>query len=160
MSISYDVSDFLEFAADCERAADMVPQVLHDTAFEAGTLVHQRALANVAPHRKTGTLETHLGPAEVKVSGNTARAEVAAKAVSGTGFPYPVALEEGRDAKVMPKGKYMVFPGKDGKTVFARRTKAVAGIKFMQRALDDSKPEIDATVKDATDRLLDPLRGR
>lgn len=157
--ITIDATDLLEFAADCERAAGMVPQVLHDVAFEAGILVQQKAVINVMPHRKTGTLETNIGPPIVTMSATRARAEVAATAVSAAGFPYPIPLEEGRGPIVAKPGKLLAFQGDDGTMVFTKRVKGFTGIKFMQRALDDSKPEIDATVQEAADRLLREIGG-
>ena len=163
MSFTIDVSDFFNFADDCHMAGDQVTQIMHDAGFESGILVQQKAVANVAPHRKSGMLETNIGPPEVAIGPESVKVVVPAKATNpATGFPYPLVLEEGR------RGGYLVtaknakaIPIQVGGGVIFRksvRPGPFAGIRFMGRALDDSVPEIEATVQDGAERLVAMLR--
>ena len=159
MSFTIDVSDFFNFADDCQMAGDQVTQVMHDAGFESGILVQQKAVANVAPHRKSGTLETNIGPPEVAIGPESVKVVVPAKATNpATGFPYPIPLEEGRGPIVAKPGKTLAFVGDDGKMVFRKKVKGFTGIRFMGRALDNSVPEIEATVQDGAERLVAMLR--
>jgi hypothetical protein len=161
MTMRIDASDFMEFADDCERAAQRAPQVFADAAFEIGTLVQQKAQLNAMPHRRTGSMENSITPAMVSAGPSMATAEVAVTAVSDRGFPYPIVIDGGHDG-IRPKaGGVLAFPGKDGKTVFTRYVKPYAGSKFFTRAVDDTRNsgDVEATVNDAVDLLLNELRG-
>ena len=70
-----DVSDFMEFAADCDRAVQRAPQVFANAAFSIGTQLQQKAALNAMPHRRTGSMETKITPAMVTVMSPAIRSE-------------------------------------------------------------------------------------
>lgn len=159
MSFNVDMSDFLEFAADCDRAADLVPQTLGDAAFDIGTLVQQRVQRNAKPHRQTGTMENSITPALIATSPAKAIAEIAVLAVSGTGFPYPVVIDRGHGGIVPKKGKALAFQGPNG-PVIVKRVKPYTGSQFFTRAVEEAQadPDVMGTVSDVVDELLNVLR--
>lgn len=158
MSMTTDFSDFLDFADDCDRAAEMVPQVMSEVATDIGFAIEGRAVVNALPNYKTGSLAEHTKSVPKSVSTNAAVVEVASSAVSGTGFPYPLVIDQGRKEIIMPKGRAMKFEGKDGKVVFARKIRAYAGTGFFTKAVDATKPEMPIFAAEGSKRLLDLLR--
>lgn len=161
--MKFDMSDFLEFADDCETAARMAPLAMRDAAMEIGFAVELRAKVNAQSRHKKGsgamadTVETF----PKAVSATSAKAEVIAPAVSGKGFPYPIVKDQGRAAIVMPKGRYMKFEGRNG-PVFLKKLDADPGSRWFTDAANDTKSgaDIDTAVNTATEELLSYLRGR
>ena len=161
MSFHIDMSDFLDFADDCERAAAKVPETLGNVAHDVGTIAQQRIQRNAKPHRKTGRMENSITPPVVSVSAARATAEVAVTAVSGTGFPYPVVIDQGHGG-IVPKGKKALsFVGSDGNRYTVKRVKPYAGSKFFTRAVEETQADSDVmgTVEDEVESLLIMLRG-
>lgn len=159
MSMTVDFSDFLDFAADCDRDAEMVPQVMSEVATDIGFAIEGRAVVTAQQkHHKTGTMANSIRSLPKAVTANAAVVEVSVSAVSSKGFPYPLVVDQGRGPIVMPKGRVMAFPGKDGKTVFARRVGPYAGSKFFTNAVDETKPEMTIFATEGSKRLLDLLR--
>jgi len=170
MSWTADMSDFFEFADDCEQAAAQAGRVFGDAAADLGDAIEGRAVINAKPHRKSGSMEQETRATPKVISSTMAKVEVASSAVSAKGFPYPLVIDGGRKGfTIVAKGKALALPiaetkGKRaGQTPMFRKTvtlKPYAGSKFFTRAVDDTRPEVDVRMDMAIDELLNPLRGR
>lgn len=144
MTMRFDASDLFDFAGDCSRVATSVPELLNDAAVSLGNAVQGRAQLNAQRrHTKgTGTMANTIATVPKTVSATAAIVEVIAPAVSGKGFPYPIVVDAGRNAIVMPKGRYMKFEGRDG-PVFLKRLPAYSGSRFFSDAETDTRKSGD-----------------
>jgi hypothetical protein len=159
MTITITSADLLDFAADCERAAELVPEVLSDVAKDIGDAIEGRAVVTAqAKHHKTGTMASTIKARIVSVSAQAAVVDVSVGAVSAKGFPYPIVVDKGRGPIEMPKGRFMRFEGRDGKPVFLRRLPALAGSGFFTNAVTETEPEMQIVADQGAERLLNVLR--
>ena len=163
MSITVDMSDFLDFADDCEKAAQAVPMVMQDAAMSLGFAVQGRAQNNAqARHtRGTGTMANTTTTNPKSVSATSASVEVVAPAVSAAGFPYPIVMDTGHDGIVPKTMKALAFPGRDGGMVFTKRVRPYPGSRWFSDAERDTKQsgDIEAVADMAADDLRALLRG-
>jgi hypothetical protein len=156
-AFTIDAAEIAAFGDRAIAAARRAPQEYGRAGKEAGMAVQRYAQAFIPVD--VGTAKANTTMESVTVTASSVEVIVSSRAVSAAGFPYPIVLEEGRGPITAKPGKVLVFPGKDGKTVFTKRVGPYAGTKFMSRALDTARPFIEARVDAATQRLIDGLVG-
>lgn len=154
-AFTLDASEIAAFGTKALAAAARAPQEYGQAGREAGLAVQRYGQAFIPVD--TGAAKAQTTMESVTVTASSVTVIVSSRATSASGFPYPIVLETGRGPIEAKPGRVLVFPGKDGKTVFTKRVKAYAGNQFMSRALETAKPFIEARVDKATQRLMDWL---
>jgi hypothetical protein len=154
-AFTIDAAEIAAFGDRAIAAARRAPQEYGQAGKEAGMAVQRYAQAFIPVD--VGTAKANTTMESVTVTASSVEVIVSSRAVSAAGFPYPIVLEEGHRGIQAKPGKFLVFPGRDGKPVFTKRVKPYTGTKFMQRAMDTAAPYIEAQVDKATQRLIDWL---
>lgn len=157
IGIEIDAREFEAFAANCRRAPEILAQENQTAGRQAGFLVVGKA-QQLAP-RDTGNMANQIGPPEVsRLGGTGVQIRIAASAQSRDGFPYPIAVEEGRGPIEAGPGKVLAFEV-GGRMVFTKRVGPARAQPFMRPALQQSRAQIVAlfgkALQRAADRMVD-----
>lgn len=156
MDLTVDVSQIVALASRSEAAPARVSSELRQAGTESGLAV-QRTAQTLIP-RKSGTAAnlTRMEPVQASASGVTVI--VASTAQSKDGFPYPIALEEGRTGFGPVRRKVLHFVA-GGKDVFTKRVGPAAAQPFMQPALTQNESFIMSRFEAAYERVLKAIAG-
>jgi hypothetical protein len=153
MEYTVDIRDIVAFGEKSAAVVAMIPQKLDKAGRASGLAVQRFAQAGIPVASSTAKAQTQMSKVEASIAGVTV--EVTSSAQSAAGYPYPWVLEEGTTGDILPKnGRYLVFPGSDGKTVFTTRVRKREGTHFMQKALDAAGPFIEQQFENAYGELL------
>lgn len=156
MELSVDVSEIIALAKRSEAAPQHITREL-SAAGRASGLAVERLAKSLIPV-KTGNAKALTRMEPVQASANGVTVLVVSTAQSGTGFPYPIALEYGRKGFSATNRKVLHFVT-GGKEVFTRRVGPAAARPFMQPALDRSIAFIEKQFSDAYERVLNAVGG-
>lgn len=151
------------FVDNFSKSPALATKILHDALETSAVLIQRKVISpGYAPHR-TGNLWRNI---KYEVTGLQARVFVGPQASyaqyieRGTGLygPYDQLIFPTK-AKVFASKKSPGWgsAGKGGYFIIGKYTKGMEANPFMKRAADDSRPEVAAVMKKATDSFVAQL---
>ena len=157
IGMDIDAREIVGFANECPRFGEYLGQENTTAGRQAGFLVVGKA-QRFAP-RDTGNMANQIGPPEVRrLGGSGVEVRIAANAQSKDGFPYPIAVEEGRGPIEAGPGKVLAFEV-GGRMVFTKRVGPARAQPFMRPALQQSRAQVVALFGQALQRATARMAG-
>lgn len=150
-SFSIDTSDVMKMAYNFEGG----PKVAQRELLRGIRLATEdtRSITRGGMPYRSGQMQAKM-PTKVTQTANSVMGRIDFTARSPKGFPYPVAMNDGRGA-IRPKNKkWLRFRGSDGEIVFTKYVKPFVGLKFAEKGLARSQSAITKAIDGAVDRIV------
>lgn len=149
-SFSVDTSDVMKMAYNFEGG----PKVAQRELLRGMRLATEdtRAITRQGMPYASGLMQAKM-PTKVRQEANSISGRIDFTAKSPKGFPYPVAVNDGRGAIVPKTKKWLRFRGSDGSIVFTKYVKPFTGLRFAEKGLERSQGAINRAIDGAIDRI-------
>lgn len=150
-SFDIDTRDILAMAYNFEQG----PKVAQRELLKGMRLATEqtRTITRTGMPYRSGLMQAKM-PTKVTQTASSVMGRIDFTAKSPKGFPYPVAMNDGRGA-IRPKNKkWLRFRGSDGEIVFTKYVKPFVGLRFAEKGLARSAGAITKAMDNAIDRII------
>lgn len=150
-AFSADTSDVMKMAYNFEGG----PKVAQRELLRGMRLATEdtRAITRSGMPYRSGLMQSKM-PTKVTQAATSVTGRIDFTARSPKGFPYPVAVNDGRGAIVPKTKKWLRFRTANGEIVFTKYVKPFTGLRFAEKGLERSQGAINRAIDGAVDRII------